>query len=624
MKTAKMKIGAWIVDPESNLLERGERSTRVEPRAMDVLVHLAGRDGAVTSVEQLISAVWKGVIVSDGSVYLAISQLRQALGDTEKGASYIDTVPRRGYRLTVPVVPLGVESPPAIEPAGPKRKRAKLPVAAGILAAVLVMAALTWSLRPAPTEHSVAVLPFADLSPDGDHAYFADGVTEEVLNRLARIRDLRVIGRTSSFQLRGQGGDSRALGEKLGVAHLLVGSVRKAGDRVRITAQLSEARTGEQLWSQSYERKVDDIFAIQDEIAKAVAAAMQVKLGVGEISQMPGMTHDVAAYDEYLRGMALNLVNRPESFPPAISHLQRAVDIDPSFSMAWSGLHTVYSNGAFAVPERALDWKRAAAESLERARQLTPEAPHVLLELGIASVRSGHWLEGADLFERLEQSYATHGMTAEASGPRGVLLLAVGRIGESIRFLESARAHDPLAPAYAGFLSQAYLANRDYRDALAEIDRGLQLEGLREALLNSGLTVALCSGDRLEIERRLAAITDETPTARVHRRLGLFLGKPAGVATEIRALLVTANDTEKAALAVWAAYFAEPALALEILSDAVPRRGHPGMIWLPVFHDARSMPGFVELVERMGMADYWRTYGFADFCQPVEQLIQCR
>jgi TolB-like protein/DNA-binding winged helix-turn-helix (wHTH) protein len=624
--TAKIRVGAWTADPESNLLEQGDRSIRLEPRAMDVLVHLAGRPGAVTSVEQLMSAVWKEVIVSDGSVYLAISQLRQALGDADHGSSYIETVPKRGYRLTVPTVPLGTESPPTSEPVGSQRKRtaATVPMAAGILAAVLVVAALAWALRPAATEHSIAVLPFADLSPDGDQAYFADGVTEEVLNRLARIRDLRVIGRASSFQLRGRGGDSREIGQKLGVEHLLVGSVRKAGDRVRITAQLSEAGTGEQLWSQSYERKVGDIFAIQDEIAKAVAAAMQIKLGVGEIWQMPGMTHDVAAYDEYLHGMALNLVSRPESFPPAIAHLQRAVDIDPSFSMAWSGLHSVYSNGAFAVPEHAVDWRRAAAESLERARQLTPDAPHVLLGLGIASVRSGNWLEGAELFQRLEKSYAEHGMAAEAAGPRGTLLLGVGRIDESIRLLELARAHDPLAPAYAGFLSQAYVANRDFRAALAEIDRGTQLEGLRESLLNSGLSVALCSGDRREIERRLAAITDDTPTARVHRRLGLFLEKPAGAAAEIRALLATASDTEKAALAVWAAYFAESALALEILSDVAPLRGHPGMIWLPLFHDARTKPGFVELVERMGMADYWRKYGFADLCQPVAQQIQCR
>jgi len=593
---------------------------------MDVLMFLASRAGTVTSLEELMTAVWKGVVVSDGSVYLAISQLRQALGDAANGVSYIETVPKRGYRLTVPVESMSFDEPPREVTRHPPRSRNRVLIAGVCLLAAIIAGWAAVTLRPTPSaiEHSLAVLPFADLSPEGDQGYFADGVTEEVLNRLASIRDLRVIGRTSSFQVRGQNSDARALGEKLGVEHLLVGSIRKAADRVRVTAQLSEARTGQQLWSQTYERKLDDIFAIQDEIAKAVAAAMQVKLGVGELARMPGMTRDVAAYDEFLRGMALNLVMRRESFPPAIAHLQRAIDIDPTFSMALSGLHAVFNNGAFAVPERAEEWRRAAAESLERARQLTPDAPHVLLEGGIAAVRRGDWLGGAELFKRLEVSYAENGMSAAAAGPRGVLLLAVGRIRESIRSLESARAHDPLAPALAGFLSQAYLSNRDFRSALAEIDRGLQLEGLRESLLNSALSVALNSGDRSEIERRLAAITDDTFTARVHRRLAQFLEKPAGVAAEIRSLIPKASDGERVALAVWAAYFGEHALALDILTEVMPRRGHAGVIWVPLFSEARSQPGFMVLVENLGMSDYWRVYGFADFCQPAGERIQCR
>ena len=240
------------------------------------------------------------------------------------------------------------------------------------------------------------------------------------------------------------------------------------------------------------------------------------------------MTRDVAAYDEYLRAMALNLqVGRPESIPSVIAHLQRAVDIDPQFSMAWSGLHGVFSTGSFMFPERAVEWRRAASESLERARQLTPDAPHVLLALGIASMRGGNWLEGADLFKRLEQSHARY-MPGEVSAPRGMLLLAVGRIDEAIPALESRRAHEPLAPSLANALSRAYLVNGNYRGALAEIDRGLKLAGLHEVLLNAAFMTALNIGDRQEMERRLAAITDETPTVRLHRRLAAFLGKPAG------------------------------------------------------------------------------------------------
>ncbi len=617
MTATKTRIGAWIADPASNLLLRDGKSVRLEPRAMDVVMHLAARRGEVTSVNDLMAAVWKNVIVSDGSVYLAISQLREALGTTEEGQSYIETVPKRGYRL---IVPVEHEAPAPVS----KRSWKGPAIAAAALVALL---AIVWAtLRPPATDidRSLAVLPFADLSPDGDQAYFADGITEEVLNRLGRLRDLRVIARTSSFQLRGQGVEARAVGEKLGVKHLLLGSVRKGGDRVRITAQLIEAPTSQQLWAQTFERPLEDIFAVQDEIARAVSVAMQVKLRVGDLARMPGMTDDVDAYDEYLRGSALNLVARPETYPLAIAHLQRATVIDPEFSMAWSGLSGVYSNAAFAVPERAAEWKRASEESLERARQLTPDAPHVLQLLGIAATRRGDWSGAASYFQRIEKAFAEHGVSAESVGSRGVFLLCVGRVREAIPALESARAHDPLAPAFAGFLALAYVANTDYRAALGEVDRGLQLEGLRDGLLGLGLSIALASGDRAEIDRRLDAITDDVPAAAINRHMAKFLDEPAGAIDEIRAIATTAADTEKVVLAMWAAYFSEPRAALEILSGVVSRRPHPAPIWHPLFAETRRLPGFAKLVGDLGMTDYWRVHGYGDFCKPAGERIECR
>ena len=174
--------------------------------------------------------------------------------------------------------------------------------------------------------------------------------------------------------------------------------MRKAGDQVRITAQLSNARTGEQLWSRDLRAQARRHLLIQDEIAKSVADALQVKLGVGDVGRVPGMTRNVAAYDEYLRGMSLNLDWRPESFPLAIAHLQRAVALDPSFSLAWAGLSAVYTNGALLVPDRAEEWLASGAEALEHARALTPDAPHVLLELGIARSEARQLARGgADL-----------------------------------------------------------------------------------------------------------------------------------------------------------------------------------------------------------------------------------
>lgn len=619
---ARIKIGSWIADPTLNLLERGAKSIKIEPRAMEVLMFLARHHAAVVSVDELIASVWKGVVVGDGSVYLAIRQLRQALEDPAEDTRYIETIPKRGYRLTVPVdlEPMPVQGAPE----APIRSRFGRPfrrwwlAVAVVCTVILAVLAITLreGARPVPA-NSVAVLPFDNLSADPEQGYFSDGITVEILNTLSRVGDLRVTGRASSFHFKGRNVDLRTIGEALGVEHVLEGSVRKVGDQVRITAQLNNARTGQQLWSETYERRFDDIFQVQDEIAKSVADALQVKLGVGDVGRMPGMTRDVAAYDEYLRGMALNLEWRPESFPLAILHLQRAVAIDPSFSLAWAGLNTVYTNGAIVVPNRAEEWRQKGSEALDRARALTPDAPHVLLEIGIGETRRGNWLEAAAVYERLLASYEQHGMVNQAWGPRGVFLLGVGRVREAIPALERARAQEPLAPAFASFLSQANLADGNFSGALAEVERGLELDGLETILHQRGLVIALNQHDRAEIDKRLDAMPDDDPAVRLYRRLAQVRDAPADAAIEIRRLAPGADRPEKALLAQWAAYYDEPQLALELLAEVAPHLSPLNALWQPLMRDVRKLPAFKDLVRNIGLVDYWRAYGWSDFCHPV-------
>ena len=462
---------------------------------------------------------------------------------------------------------------------------------------------------------SVAVLPFENLSSDPEQDYFADGITVELLEKLSRIRDLQVTGRTSSFHFKDRNEDLRSVGQALGVEHVLEGSVRTAGNQVRITAQLSNASTGQQLWSQTYERKLDDIFEIQDEIAKSVADALQVRLGVGDVGRMPGMTHNVAAYTEYLRGMSLNLEAKPESFPVAITHLQRAVALDPSFSIAWAGLNTVYVNGAFVVPGRAEEWRTKASEALDQARALTPDAPHVLLETGIREARRGNWLEASAIYAQLQASYAKYGMADQAWGPRGVFLLSVGRVREAIDALEHARAVEPLAPAFAFFLSDAELAGGNLTGALAEVDRGLNLQGLEPALQRTGLVIALTKQDRAEIDKRLGLMRDNAPAVRLNSTLSQFMDAPAGAAAQIRRLASGASYSEKALLAQRAAYYREPELALELLAEAAPHLSLPSILWQPLMRDVRRLPAFKHLVSGLGLVGYWRRYGWSDFCR---------
>lgn len=620
----RIRIGRWTATPALNLLEHGSHSIKIEPRAMDVLVTLAQRQGAVVSVDELIESVWKGVVVGEGSVYLAIRQLRQALDDRD-GPSYIETIPKRGYRLIAAAEPIGPEA--SSTPTTTHRWQVKrVWFAIGVASAVLFVGAIV-GLRNAAhhKESSVAVLPFENRSSDPEQEYFADGVTEEILNTLAGVRDLRVIGRTSSFRFKDRKEGLGAIAKTLDVEHILEGSVRKSGAHVRVSAQLSNARTGEQLWSESYERKLDDIFLIQEAIARSVAQALQIKLRVGDLSRVPGMTRNVEAYDEHLRAYALNLEG---DYDRAIAHLQRAVALDPEFSVAWSGMGAVYFNGALRLPpHRAEEWERMGSEALTRARALTPDAPHVLLQDAIREARRCNWVGAAPLYDALQPAYEKYGAANQAAGPRGIFLSYVGRVREAIPHIERARAEDPLAPGIAGFLGRAYLSRGDTAAAFAEIDRGLELQGARRWLQYLAFWIALNTNDRLEIERRLQSVRESTESSGQADRLFeliQLLDSPAAAEAEIRRIAALDDPNERVHLAIWAAHVHAPELALELMAKEAHNGEAIPALWMPVMRDVRKLPAFKELVRASGLVDYWRAYGWSDFCRPVgDEDFQC-
>lgn len=628
----KLRIGPWTVHPALNLLERGSRSVRIEPRAMDVLTFLAGRPGEVVSVEELMSAVWKGVVVGDGSVYLAIKQLRRALEEPGDGLRYIETIPKRGYRLAVPVErdegadistgaaeeAAGTRPVATLRPARQSRSWVAAAAAAGVAALAL---AVVWVRHdggePVLATRSVAVLPFENLSADPTQAYFADGVTEEILGTLGGVHGLRVIGRTSSFAFRDRKEDRRAIARVLDVDHVLEGSVRRSGDQVRISARLVEVASGEQLWSRTFERKLDDVFAIQTEIATAAARALQVTLRVGEVAEEPGMTRNVAAYDEFLRARALNLEG---SWPQAVASLQRAVALDPEFAAGWAGLHLIYANGAMRMPpEQAVDWMHNSDEALERARGLVPDAPSVLLATGIREVRRGNWLAAAPFYDALQPAYARYGSANQAWAPRGVFLMYVGRAREAIPLLERARAEDPLSPGLANFVSQAYLARGDTRAALAEVDRGIALNVGGHFAHALNFWIAMNAGDRREIERRLASFRESAPAPSRTYDLARFLDAPADGIAEIRRMAPSATGEETVLLALWAAYFDAPELSLELIAPATRFGETMPALWQPLMRDVRRLPAFSTLMRESGLVDYWRVHGWPDFCRPLDQ-----
>jgi transcriptional activator of cad operon len=290
-----LRIGAWRVDPTVGQISRGEETVRVEARTMRLLLCLAQRAGEVVSIEDLLNEVWSGVIVSPDSVYQAVASLRRVLGDDPKRPTYIANVPRLGYRMVAsvgvwadehPAHPNPVTSPSRAAPSShpPPSRRAVL-VAAGILCLAFALTflfrggatqLLTTPATTAAAPKSVAVLPFLDLTTqDMNKEYFADGMTEELIDRLSKVPGLHVPGPTSSFYFKGKKLKVADIAKSLGVLYVLDGSIRKSDDTLRVAARLIRADDGYVVWSETYDRPSDSELKVQDEIAGEVVKALE-------------------------------------------------------------------------------------------------------------------------------------------------------------------------------------------------------------------------------------------------------------------------------------------------------------------------------------------------------------
>ena len=620
-----IKIGAWTATRSQNLLENETQSVKIEPRAMDVLVFLAEHAGQVVSVEDLIASVWKGVAVGDTSVYVAIKQLRGALDDPGQLTSHIETIPKRGYRLTVPVeyaapaVAPVVASMPASAALLTRRWPRRWSTAAALLPA-LVIGLLILAPRGGSSSRdvSIVVLPFANLSEDPQQEYFVDGLTDEIRSVLTRVRGLRLIGRTASFAFKDRHPDLATIREALGARYAVEGSVRKTGNRVRVAAQLIDAQTGRQLWSETYDRTLGDTFIVEDEVARSVANALQVTLRVGERARLPGMTQNAAAYEQYLRGGALYLQFRPDSHRLAIEHLQRAVALDPAFADAWAGLRNIYATSEVYAPGRAAEWERKGADALDQARALTPDSPAVLVQTSMDLIRRGNWLAAAVVHQRAVEMYERHGIDAEAAAARGFLLVTVGKGTEAVDAFERARAADPSTTTYAFGLATAHLVAGDASAALVEIDGARQLIGFETRFPAVGLVAALTTGERAEIRNRVALLPESDRARPLSRTLARYLDHRTAASAEIRHLAGASTDArDKSILAAWAAYYGEPDLALQLLTEPSRQRAITSALWGPLMRDARSLPRFGDLVRSIGIVDYWHAYGFPDSCRPI-------
>ena len=304
-----LRIGSWVVAPSLNSISSGGRTVRLEPKVMGVLVCLAKHPGETLSKEQLFQAVWPNIVVTEDVLKRCIAELRRAFDDDAREPRIIETISKRGYRLVAPVT-----------------ARSAAPAAAG-----------------SAVSDSIVVMPFVNMSGEAENEYFADGITEEIINALAQIAELHVVARSSAFSFKGKHIDPRIVGEQLNVRTVLEGSVRRTDNRLRITAQLVKSADGYHLWSERYDREMKDVFAIQDEIARSIAQRLQISFEGGESRPLvkPG-TQNLEAYQAYVKGRAL-LYKRGPAIPRSLECCQRAVTLDPEYGLAWAGLADAYT-----------------------------------------------------------------------------------------------------------------------------------------------------------------------------------------------------------------------------------------------------------------------------------------
>jgi TolB-like protein/DNA-binding winged helix-turn-helix (wHTH) protein len=284
-------FGPYRLDPNARLLHRDGIILSLPPKAVDTLLVLVESRGTLIGKEQLLERVWPGTFVEENNLAQSVSLLRKALGSQANGQPYIETIPRRGYRFSgeVTEVPVQTASPlvasptQTIEPLPQRHSWRRLAVAwTAVTVATMVAATVgvgAWlrssgSGRMAGQTPSVAVLPFANFSADAASDYLSDGFTDELIQALGGVDGLKVVGRSSSFQFKGKAYDLRTIGKSLSVGWILEGSVRQDGNRLRITVQLADSRTGFQIWSRRYERESQDAFAIQEEICQGVVRAV--------------------------------------------------------------------------------------------------------------------------------------------------------------------------------------------------------------------------------------------------------------------------------------------------------------------------------------------------------------
>ena len=547
------QVDDLVIDLGQQRVTRAGNDIPLPHLSFELLITLARAAPDLVTFDQLTERVWTGLVITPETISQRVKLVRDALGDDPHAPRYIAGVRGRGYRMVATVRPLADRR--RSSPAEAPRPRV-LGWLGGILAVALLLAA-PWALSrylrgPRPAEpvagapgsvvvqppRTIAVLPLIDMSPAGDNAYLGDGLAQELSARLARIRGLRVAAGTSAFVFKERRADVRTIAQTLGVRHILEGSVRREGDHLRVTAQLIDAVSGYNVWSQTYDRTWQDLLAIEDDLARSIIGTLQVVLS-SDLAQrvaQPPTTH-LAAFDLYLAGLAklhgpagvTQLEEADESFHQALAQ-------DPKFALAYAGLCQRYTMGYDQTRDAALVTRAEAA--CGQALKLDDSLREVSAALGHLYLVSGRNVQAQAIFRNaiggdpgdadgyvgLGEAYDGQQRTAEAEHSYrqavdveptywaaqtalGNFLFRHGRSGAAVATYRRVTELIPASPLAFNNLGAALEMSGDFQGAATAFERSLALEPTRSAYSNSG-TVYYFLGRYADAARMFSRATE--------------------------------------------------------------------------------------------------------------------
>jgi len=631
-RTPSYQVDDLTIDVGRRSVSRGGFEIPLPALSFDLLLALVHAAPNLLTYDQLMAQVWSGVVVNSETITQRVKLVRDALDDDPQSPRYIAGVRGRGYRLIPRAVPLTdtANEPPPGEPAnapasetvaaavrprdalpGPRSRIAFIALAAS----VPVLAALAWLLlrtgedlareRRAAGEvaisvpRSIAVLPFVDMSEDKSQEYFADGISEELIGVLAKIPQLTVIGRTSSFSFKGQNHDMRQIGEKLGVAHVVEGSVRRSGARVRISAQLVDARSGAEIWSGTYDRDLGDVLVLQAEIASGIARSLQLAVGA-DVARDGRPLRSAEAYTFFLRGRAA-LDRGDLSQSAAKTYFQQALALDPEFARAQEALALAYQQEVGNGLTTSADGWAAAVEAARKTLRLDPTSAMAHAILGLERTSKYDWkIANAEL----EQALAL-----EPHDPYALLVCSwlasdLGRLTDARKLLDAALVLDPLNPDIRQSAGYNRLGLGDLDGAERELRASLQISPTYSYSHRQLGRIQLLRGQP-------EAALEEMQAEPRRKDMGLALayhslGRKAESDAALARLHAQSQTAGAFSVAFVHAYRNEIPQAFEWLDKAVTR-GEVSVMSLetePVFEPLRSDPRYQTLLQRLNFQDW--------------------